>query len=79
MAGMGKLLIAVGMGLSVVTWLATAAAFFADDRAGLAVILLLIPPAELILPWVASTTLGLMSLGGLVSFIIGAALFDAEA
>lgn len=66
-------LFALGLVVSGVNYLATAGYFFSNDQTGLGVLLLLIPPAELVLPWLASPILGIASLVGLGCMVLGAA------
>ena len=70
----GMQLFILGFVVSGVDYLITAGYFLSNDKANLAVILLLVPPSELVLPWVANTTLGIISAVGLVLFIAGAFL-----
>ena len=71
---MGKLIMIVGFIIGGVNYLVTAGYFFSNDQAFLGLIQLLVPPAELVLPWVASTTLGIASVISMVCIVIGAAL-----
>lgn len=68
MKGLANLGIAIGG----VNYLLTAGYFFSNGQTGLGLIQLLIPPAELVLPWVASPALGIISLVSLVMIVIGA-------
>lgn len=74
---------AIGGALSVLGWLvggvnylATAFAFFADDRIGLGLIQLAVPPAELILPWLAGVVYGVASIVSLGLLVLGAAVAE---
>ena len=71
---MGKLIMIVGFIIGGVNYLVTAGYFFSNDQAFLGLIQLLVPPAELVLPWVASTTLGIASVISMSCIVIGAAL-----
>lgn len=64
----------VGLGYVVggINYLVTALVFFANGDTALGLIQLVIPPAELILPWLASPVLGLVSLASLGLIIVGA-------
>lgn len=61
----------LGIAIGGVNYLLTAGYFFSNGQTGLGLIQLLVPPAELVLPWVASPTLGLISLVSLVMMVIG--------
>lgn len=62
----------LGVALGGVNYLLTAGYFFSNGQTGLGLIQLLVPPAELVLPWVASPTLGIISLVSLAMIVIGA-------
>jgi hypothetical protein len=62
----------LGFVLGGLNYLLTAGFFFSNGQTGLGLIQLLIPPAELVLPWVASPTLGIISLISLGMVVIGA-------
>lgn len=74
MKAIGQLFVGVGMILSVITWFGTLGVFFSQGNNGLGLILLLVPPSEIVLPWVASSTLGLMSAVGAGLFLLGGAI-----
>ena len=74
MESTGKLFVGAGLVLSLITWVATLGAFFSEGDTALGLILLLIPPSEIVLPWIASTTLGVMSAIGAVLFFLGGAM-----
>jgi len=61
----------LGIAIGGVNYLLTAGYFFSSGQTGLGLIQLLVPPAELVLPWVASPTLGIISLVSLVMMVIG--------
>jgi hypothetical protein len=66
----------IGLAIGGINYFLTAGYFFSNDQTGLGLVQLLVPPAELVLPWVASPTLGLISLVSLVMMIAGAATSD---
>ena len=74
MESTGKLFVGAGLVLSLITWVATLGAFFSEGDTALGLILLLIPPSEIVLPWIASTTLGLISAIGAALFFLGGAM-----
>jgi|694.fasta_scaffold67347_1 hypothetical protein len=71
---MGMLLIALGYVIGGLNYLFTSFYFFSNDENFLGFIQLVVPPAELVLPWVASPTLGVISLVSLVLIISGSAI-----
>jgi hypothetical protein len=71
---MGKSIMTLGFVIGGLNYLVTAGYFFSNDQALLGVIQLMVPPAEFVLPWVASTTLGIVSVISMVFLFIGAAL-----
>ena len=66
----------LGLFLGGANYLLTAGYFFSNGQTGLGLIQLLIPPAELILPWVASPVLGIISLTSIVMISIGGYLSE---
>lgn len=70
----GLMLARIGWAISAINYFLTAIALFNQDKKGLALIQLLLPPAELVLPWVASTFLGLMSATGCGLVLLGLAI-----
>lgn len=62
----------LGVILGALVYLVTAGVFFARGDDGLGLIQLLIPPAELVLPWLASTRLGALSLVSTGLLLLGA-------
>lgn len=64
-------LMGLGYFIGAINYLVTAGFFFADGKTGLGLIQLLVPPAELVLPWLASPVLGLVSLASLGLIIAG--------
>ena len=71
---MGKIIMHSGFIVGFINVLVTAGYFFSNDQAMLGVIQLMVPPAEIVLPWVASTTLGIVSAISTACIFIGAAL-----
>ena len=69
-------LVTAGLFLGGVNYLLTAGYFFSNGQTGLGLIQLLIPPAELILPWVASPVLGIISLTSIVMISVGGYLSE---
>jgi hypothetical protein len=67
-----KVLANLGLALGGLNYLVTTGFFFSNGQTGLGLIQLLVPPAELVLPWLASPTLGVISLISLAMVIIGA-------
>jgi hypothetical protein len=68
----GGLLMGIGFVVGGITWIATTAIFFSDGNNFLGLVSLLIPPSEVVLPWVISPTLGFASLTSTGCLIIGA-------
>lgn len=66
----------LGWVIGGVNYLATALAFFADDRIGLGLVQLAVPPAELILPWLAGTAYGVASLASIGLIVLGGAIAE---
>lgn len=64
-------LVRAGWTIGFINYLLTAMTLFNQGRKSLALIQLLVPPAELILPWVASPVLGLISATGAGLVILG--------
>ncbi|NBO54124.1 MAG: hypothetical protein EBU84_05940 [Actinobacteria bacterium] len=71
-----KTLTSIGLAIGGINYLLTAGYFFSNEQTGLGLVQLLVPPAELVLPWVASPTLGIISLVSLVMIVVGAATSD---
>ena len=69
---MGYVLAVIGVLLGALVYLVTAGVFFARGDGGLGLIQLLIPPAELVLPWLISTRLGVLSLVSVALMLVGA-------
>lgn len=70
----GGTLLAVGMIAMFIIWMFTTYVFFATGQTGLALTSLLIPPADLVLPFLISPMLGFIGLGSLAAGFAGAAL-----
>ncbi len=64
----------LGLVIGGINYLVTAGYFFSNNDALLGLIQLFVPPAEVIMPWVASPTLGIVSLVSLGMMLGGAAL-----
>lgn len=62
---------AIGFLGSGVIWIATTVYFFSNDDNFLGLVSLLIPPSEIILPWVVSTQFGIGSLLSLACILFG--------
>lgn len=71
---LGGLLIAVGIIAGGVIWLYTAYYFFATGQTGLGLIALLIPPADLVLPFLISPALGIASIASVGVLFVGSAI-----
>jgi hypothetical protein len=71
---MGPVLMGIGFLIGGINLFVTAGYFFSNDQAFLGVVMLLVPPAELVLPWVANTTLGIVSVVSIVFLLAGSAL-----
>jgi hypothetical protein len=69
--GMGGTMIIAGYVLGGLNYLITSLVFFSRGDTLLGLIQLVIPPAELVLPWVAHPTLGVISLVSLGLIIAG--------
>lgn len=61
----------LGYAIGAINYLLTAGYFFSNGRTGLGLIQLLVPPAELVLPWVATPTLGIISGVSTAMIVIG--------
>lgn len=68
----GGLFLGVGFVVGGITWVATTATFFSDGNNFLGLVSLLVPPSEVVLPWVVSPTLGFASLMSTGCLIVGA-------
>ncbi len=68
----GSGLMGLGYLIGGINYLVTALVFFANGDTVLGLIQLVVPPAELILPWLASPALGIVSLVSLGLIISGA-------
>jgi hypothetical protein len=73
---MGAALMTLGLVIGGINYLVTAGYFFSNNNSLLGLIQLFVPPAEVILPWVASPTLGIVSLISLGMMLGGAALTE---
>lgn len=68
---MGSLLQAAGFLLGAFVWLLTCITFFAKGDTALGLLALLVPPADIVLPFLISPTLGLLGLGSIALVLIG--------
>lgn len=68
----GIVMVTVGSLGSLGAWIAATAHFFRSGNNFLGFVSLFVPPAELVLAWVASNQLGLISIGSIVCVMIGA-------
>lgn len=71
---MGSILIGLGSIGGIAVWLLTCLAFFGNGDTFLGLIALLVPPADLILPFLISPQLGFLGIGSVVVFWMGMAL-----
>jgi len=78
LAVLGKVFFTLGFVIGGINYLLTAGYFFSNDNALLGLIQLLVPPAEVIMPWVANTTLGIMSVLSLGLCLVGAVLMEKK-
>ena len=69
---MGYVLMVIGLALGALIYFVTAGVFFVRGDDGLGLIQLLVPPAELVLPWIISARLGVLSLVSLGLTLTGA-------
>ena len=68
---MGSLLIGIGSVAGVGVWLITCITFFSNGDTFLGLIALVVPPADIVLPFLISPQLGLLGLGSVVLFWLG--------
>ena len=71
---MGAVIMWIGVLAMFGVWLFTTYVFFATGEIVLALISLLIPPADLVLPFLISPTLGFIGLGSVAVAFVGSAL-----
>ena len=71
---MGSILIGVGFIGSLYVWVGTCFYFFNNGDTVLGLIALLIPPADLVLPFLISPQFGLLGLVSVAFWIIGFAI-----
>jgi hypothetical protein len=74
--GMGGTMIVAGYVLGGLNYLITSLVFISRGDTLLGLIQLVVPPAELVLPWVAHPTLGVVSLVSLGLVIAGSNIAD---
>ena len=70
----GVVLMLAGFALSALIYFATSAVFFSRGDNFLGLIQLVVPPSEVILPWLVSRRLGSLSVVGTLMMIGGSAL-----
>lgn len=70
----GSLLLVIGVLGMLAVWVFTTYAFFATGQVFLAMVSLLIPPADVVLPFLISPQLGFIGIGSLAVDFIGSAL-----
>ena len=75
---MGKVFFTLGFAIGAINYFVTAGYFFSNDEALLGLIQLFVPPAEVIMPWVANKTLGIVSLISLGLCLVGAVSMKEE-
>ena len=68
------ILLALGMLGMLAIWLFTTYVFFATGQTFLAMVSLLIPPADLVLPFLISPQLGFVGLGSTLVAFVGSAM-----
>jgi len=68
----GGIFATVGFVTAGVVWIATTVHFFRNGDDFLGLVSLLIPPSEIILPWLVSTQLGIASISSTACLVIGA-------
>lgn len=71
---MGMFLMILGVIIGGIVWIWTTVVFFATGNTALALISLLIPPADIVLPFLISVPLGLVGIGATALMFIGAAM-----
>lgn len=70
----GKILFGAGLVIMFVVWVATTVAFFSRGDTVLGLIALVVPPADLVLPFLISPLWGIGAIGGLVIAFAGSAM-----
>jgi hypothetical protein len=71
---LGGTLTAIGLLVGGLMWVLTTAHFFATGNGFLGVVSLLLPPSEVVLPWLVSPNWGLVSLASIVMLMVGAGM-----
>lgn len=71
---LGGLLMGVGMITMFVIWIYTTVLFIGSGQMLLGLISLVVPPADLVLPFLISPMLGIIGIGGTLVAFAGAAL-----
>lgn len=67
----GGLMVALGMMGMFVIWIYTSVVFFASGETVLGLISLLVPPADIVLPFLISPSLGFAGIGAMVLAFAG--------
>lgn len=62
----------VGFVTAGVVWIATTIHFFRNDDDFLGLVSLLVPPSEIVLPWLVSTEFGVASIASTAFLVVGA-------
>lgn len=68
----------MGFALSALIYFVTSAVFFSQGENFLGLVQLLVPPAELVLPWLVSRRLGTLSIVGVILMIGGSSLAQTQ-
>ena len=71
---LGGLLAAAGMIGMFAIWIYTSVSFFGSGETALGLIALLVPPADIVLPFLISPALGLLGIAALIAAFAGFAL-----
>lgn len=71
---MGAVLMGVGVVAMIGVWIYTTVIFFATGETFFGLLSLLVPPADLVLPFLISVPVGLIGIGGTLVAFLGAAL-----
>lgn len=71
---LGAVLMGIGFVVMFAIWIYTTVIFFATGETLFGLLSLLVPPADLVLPFLISVPLGLVGIGGTLVAFVGAAL-----
>jgi membrane-bound ClpP family serine protease len=74
---MGKALMGLAMAAGICVYLLTLSALFAAGETGMAALALFVPPADLILAFLVSPTLGVLGVLSVCMFFVGAMVAGA--